>query len=298
MTPQTFLVLILVAGIVCTAGCTMTSPAGNKAPGSSNVSPQSIAKYRQTLAQPEESAKMIKMDTDIYNPGEVVEFVVINEKDHSLSCSTDPPSFSVRYQKTTGQWVTRMGTEVPAPGNTTTLKPGESAGPYRFVTEGWAPGRYRIVSECGVSREILVRAPPVVSPVRPACPEVTNVSPFIQVNAISDQIAGDPFTISGTTNLAAGEKLQYSIFTVRSGTSNITAAKLVSSEVKVSMGSCGINTWSVDGVIEVPGNYFIGISNGTDTVSAIKRFSVLPGARATDTMTTVATMTAPGIISG
>ncbi len=217
------------------------------------------------------------------------------KKTSDLSCSTDPPSFSVRYQKGTGKWVTRMGEENPAPGNTTRLKPGESTAPYRFITAGWSPGRYRIVSNCGVSREILLRALPSVTAAGPACNPGVNTTPYIQVSAVSDQNAGETFIISGTTNLAAREELRYSIFAINSATPDITAAKLISLSTTVSGGSCGTNTWSVYGEIQVPGDYFIGISNSANTVSAIRRFAVLPKARSTGTTTIPVKTNAPGI---
>lgn len=293
------LILLLLACILCTAGCTQPFAADNQTAAPSNTStPASIAKYKLTLAQPEDSAKLIKMDTDVYNLGEVVEFVVTNERNHDLPCTNNPPSFSVRYQTGTGQWVTRMGEENPAPGNTTSLKPGESTATYRFITTDWAPGRYRIVSDCGISREILIRSLPSVTPTGTSCPALVNQSPYIQVNPVSDQNAGETFTISGTTNLAAGEELRYSVFAVGSTTGNITAAKLVSSTTVVSAGNCGTNTWSVYGEIQVPGDYFIGISNNANTVSAIRRFSVLPEARTTVTATLPVKTTAPGITTG
>ena len=299
MTPKTSLNLLLLACILCTAGCTQLSGAGNRTNGTPDLAtPSSIAQYKVTLAQPEESANLIKMDSDVYNIGEVVEFVVTNAYNHDLSCSDSPPLFSVRYQKGNGQWVTRMGDENPAPGNTSSLKPGESTAPYRFVTAGWAPGRYRIVSDCGVSREILLRSLPSVTPTVTTCPPAGNSSPFIRVNPVTDQVVGETFTISGTTNLAAGEEIGYSIFAITSLSTNITAAKMVSSTTTVTGGSCGMNTWSVDGVIEVPGNYFIGISNHANTVSAIKRFTVLPKALPPVTETPPEITTPPGITTG
>jgi hypothetical protein len=238
------------------------------------------------------------MDTDVFNLGEVVEFVITNEKTGDLSCKNNPPSFSVRYQMGTGQWVTRMGEENPAPGNTTKLKPGESTAPFRFVTDGWAPGRYRIVSDCGVSREILLRALPSASPAVTTCPSRVNTSPYIQINPVSDQVVEEPFTISGTTSLAAGKELRYSIFAIISATSNITSARLVSSTTTVSAGNCGTNTWFVEGVIAVPGDYVIGISGSDNTVSAVRRFTVLPEARPTATATLPVKTTAPGITTG
>jgi hypothetical protein len=299
MTPRKSLILLLLACILCTAGCMLPFAQDNQTHGTSNTSaPESIAKYERTLAQPVDSAKLIKMDTDVYNLGEVVEFVITNIQTSDLSCTNDPPSFSVRYQKGNGQWITRMGEENSAPGNAAKLKPGESTAPYRFVTEGWAPGRYRIVTDCGVSREILLRALPSVTPAGTACPPTTNSSPYIRVNPVSDQDAGEPFTISGTTSLAAGEELRYSIFAIIPTTGNITSAKLVSSSTTVSAGSCGTNSWFVKGVIQVPGDYFIGISNNANTVSSVKRFTVLPKASSTVTATLPIKTTAPGITTG
>jgi len=277
----------------------MPSGAGSQSGDvSENSVAPSIAKYQQTLAQPLDSARMVKMDTDVYNLGEVVEFVIANEKTGDLSCTHTPPSFSVRYQKGTGQWVTRMGEENPAPGNATTLKPGESTAPYRFVTSGWAPGRYRIVTDCGVSREILIRALPSATPAGTSCPPRTNTSTYIRINPVSDQDAGESFTISGTTSLPEGEELRYSLFAIMPSKNNITSAKLVSSTTTVSAGSCGTNTWYVEGVIEIPGDYFIGISNSANTLSAVKRFTVLPKNHPAVAETLPEKTTVPGISTG
>ncbi|MFA5268201.1 MAG: hypothetical protein WC379_09525 [Methanoregula sp.] len=299
MTPRTIILLLLLASILCTAGCTELFGADNGTANSTDsAAPASIVKDQRTLAQPEDTAKMIKMDSDVYNLGEVVDFVITNEKTGDLSCTNDPPTFSVRYQKGTGPWITRMGEENPAPGTTTHLKPGESTSPYRFITEGWAPGRYRIVTDCGISREILLRALPSATPAGTTCLSETNTKPGIQINPVSDQYTDEPFSVTGTTNLAAGEELQYSLFAIISGTTNITSAKLVSSTTTVSAGSCGTNTWFVEGVIAVPGDYFIGVSNNANTVSAIRRFTVLSEAHPMATATLPEKSTAPGISTG
>jgi hypothetical protein len=299
MTPRTSFTLLLLACILCTAGCTELFGPDNSTTNTTDTStPVSIAKYKLTLAQPEDSAKMIRMDTDVFNIGEVVDFVIINEKTSDLSCTNDPPSFSVRYQSGTGKWVTRMGEENPVHGNATNLKPGESTAPYRFITTGWAPGRYRIVTDCGVSREILLRAIPSVAPAATPCPSIANTSPSIRINPVSDQYADERFTIAGTTSLAAGEELRYSIFAILPLTGNITSAKLVSGTLRVSGGNCGTNTWSVDGLIQIPGDYFIGISNGANTVSAVRRFTILGKEHPTTAATIPVKTTAPGITTG
>jgi hypothetical protein len=299
MTPRIFIILLLLACILCTAGCMMPSDADNISTETHDTSiPPAMAKYKQTLAQPEESAKMIKMDTDLYNIGEVVEFTVTNEKTSDLSCTNDPPSFAVRYQKGSGQWITRMGDENPPPGNATNLKPGESTVPGRFITTGWVPGRYRIVSDCGVSREILLRTLLPVTPAVTSCHPAGNTLPYIRVNAISDQYAGKTFTIAGTTSLPAGEDLQYSLFAILPSTGNVTSQKLLSNTLRVSGGDCGVNTWSVNGQIRVPGDYFIGITDSANTVSAVKRFTVLADDLPTATATSAERTKAPGITTG
>jgi hypothetical protein len=299
MTPRTSFTLLLLACILFTSGCTQPYGADNSTANSSGTSaPQSVAKYQLTIAQPEDSAKIIRMDTDVYNIGEVVEFIITNEKTSDLSCTRDPPSFSVRYQSGTGRWVTRMGEESPAAGNTTKLKPGESTAPYRFITTGWAPGRYRIVTDCGVSREILLRSLPSQIPVTTPCPSIANTLPYLRVNPVSDQYADEKFSIAGTTSLSAGEELRYSIFALLPLSGNITSAKLVSGTLRVSGGNCGTNTWSVDGLIQVPGDYFIGISNSANTVSAVRRFTVLAKKHPVTTAALPVKTTAPGITTG
>jgi hypothetical protein len=238
------------------------------------------------------------METDLYTSGDVVEFIITNEKAWDLSCRHDPPLFTVRYQQDTGQWVTRMGDENPPPGNNTKIGPGLSTEPYRFITTGWAPGRYRIVTDCDVSRDILIRAVPGTTPSGSSCPPGANTSPYIRVAAISDQLAGEPFAITGTTNLPAGEELRYSIFALLPSTSNVTSAKLVSSTTTIAAGTCGVNTWSVNGIINIPGEYFIGISNSGNTVSAVKRFTVTGAPRPSGTATLPERTGAPGIMTG
>ncbi len=290
---STALLPILLACLVCIPGC--TSPA---VPGSGPSGSAVDGTPMQTLAQPEDSAVLIRMPGDIYTAGDVVEFVVTNIRSSPVSCSGDPSAFSVRYQDGSGRWITRLGDEIPSGGNETVLDPGASAPPAKFITTGWAPGRYRIVSTCGVSREILLRSPVHAGPTVTSCPEITNETPYIRINAISSPRAGEEFTISGTTSLPAGTGLRYSIFALMPGTGNVTSAKLVSSTFDVSEGSCGTNTWSVTGRIQVPGNYFIGISNTANTVSAVKRFSVLEKEQATTTSSLPPTTKVPGITTG
>ena len=291
-------VIILVIGIL-TTGCSQTPGQGNEGNHTVNVSPGSVALYQRTIAQPGESSGMIRMDTDVYNIGEVVEFTITNDRNEDMACSGNPPSFTVRYQRGTGQWVTRMGDENRTSGTAMNLKPGESTAPYRFLTDGWDAGRYRIVTDCGISREFILRAvPSVTTPAQASCFPPANASPFIHISPISNQDAGVPFRISGTTNLPANESLRYSLFAIVSGTTNITSARLTSSTITVYAGDCGTNTWSVEGVIRVPGDYFIGVSDTGNTVSAVRRFTVREKTGTTETATLPEETRAPGITTG
>ena len=102
------------------------------------------------------------MDTDVYNIGEVVEFTVTNNGDSALECNGS--SFAVRYQGGNGMWITRMERDRYDSSGPSVLEPGESTRAYDFVTTGWDPGRYRIVHDCGVAREFLLRDAPAIVP--------------------------------------------------------------------------------------------------------------------------------------
>jgi hypothetical protein len=216
------------------------------------------------------------MDADVYNAGEVVEFSVANDGLIPLSCSNTPPDFIVKYQTGSGRWVNKMGHESRAPGTTSYLQRGESTSIYRFVTTGWEPGRYRIISDCGATREILVRTLPMLTPSATPCPPVGNTTAYLRADPVSDRTPGEHFVIAGTTNLPEGEMLVYSLFSIAPGTGNTTIAKIASSTVRVSAGRCNTNTWSIALTAPPSGQYFIGISNGMNTISAIRRFTVVP----------------------
>src|SRR5208337_5031061 len=100
---------------------------------------------------------------DIYNIGEVVEFTVTNDGSRTLDCAGDPPQFSVKFHATKGNSVTRIGNGTPDTSKKSSLAPGASTTTYRFVTDGWDPGRYRIVHDCGVVREFILRPVPTLA---------------------------------------------------------------------------------------------------------------------------------------
>ncbi len=156
------ILLILAFTIVITAGCSSILNEKNNVTNTSQTSGQPHASWQVTIHQPNAQSDYIKTDTDIYNIGEVIEFTVTNDGADSLNCAGNPPSFSVKFQAVNSIWATRMGTEKPNETVKSTLGPGTSTQVYRFVTTGWDPGRYRIVSDCGVVREFILRPVPAL----------------------------------------------------------------------------------------------------------------------------------------
>ncbi len=156
------ILLILAFSLVIIAGCSSIASEKNPDSSTSQTPGQPAASWQVTIHQPYAQSDYIKMDTDIYNIGEVVEFTVTNDGSQSLDCAGAPPSFSVKFQAVNGVWATRMGTEKPNESAKYTLAPGASTQVYRFVTTGWDPDRYRIVSDCGVVREFILRPVPAI----------------------------------------------------------------------------------------------------------------------------------------
>lgn len=276
MSPARTIVLcvLLATGILC-AGCTSGTPWAGSGSNDTQVAAQSMKGYHVTIAQPDAESGFIRMDSDVYNAGEVVEFVVRNDGLLPLECSRTPPDFRVVFQTGSGKWAAKMGGDTPAAGNASFLQNGESTKTYRFVSTGWEPGRYRIVSDCGPEREILVRVPATPVPTPTACPVnlSANKTPWIRIDPIPDQKMGQPFTIRGTTNLPADTVLRYTISPVATQ-KNPKPAPAGSFTTPVVAGTCGTNTWSAMGEIQVAGNFFIGIEDKDGRVTAIKRFSI------------------------
>jgi len=242
------LILVILTGILLTAGCT-TLPLPEDTAANVTAEQPAPSSYEVTISQPDARSDLIRMDSDVYNAGEVVEFVVTNTALMPLECSNTPPDFRVIFQTASGRWAARMGPEVPERGNVSFLQKGESTKTYRFVTGGWDHGRYRIVSDCGVERDILIRVPVTATPASVICPLVnaTNTTPWLKIDSLSDQYAARPFTITGTTNLPAGQELNYTIFSITPGEVNTTFAREGFFSTTVEEGSCGTNRWSAMG---------------------------------------------------
>jgi len=283
-------VFFLAVSLVITAGCTAPAGTPNASENSPSIPVTSAASYRTTINQPDALSGYVKMDTDIYNAGEVVEFSVTNDGSGALSCAGDSPAFSVTTQTPGGRWSTKMGGGEPARSAGSTLAPGASTRQYTFVTTGWEPGRYRIVHDCGVEREFLVRAlpsatvsvtpsvTPSLAPVSDTCPGITTTTtaPWIAIDEIGSPVAYQPFTIRGTTNLPAGEELVYTIFAVGEGDAGVSLDNQGSFRTTVIEGACGTNTWEAHGEIQATGEFAIGIMGADKTPSAIRKFTVIP----------------------
>ncbi len=275
-------IALLLALITLSAGCSTLlddEPLPEDVPVQETIS---VPRYQVTIAQPDARSDYIHMDSDVYNAGEVVEFVVTNDGLLPLACSSTPPDFRVVYQTGSGRWTTRMGAEGSVEGKKSSLAKGESTQVYRFVTTSWDAGRYRIISDCGVERDILIRVvrTPAPTPAPTICPpsNTTGAAAWITIEPVPAQTVSRPFMIRGTTNIPAGTELGYSIFAV---TEQDNARPIIgragSFVTVVQEGACGINTWSAEGEIQAAGEFFIGIENQERTATAIKRFTVNQG---------------------
>ena len=106
-------VFFLAMGLAIVAGCSAPSGTIPVNETTSSVSAPIAASYRATINQPDALSGSVKMDTDIYNIGEVVEFTVTNDGRGTFQCTGDPPAFSVITQTPGGRWSTKMGPGEP-----------------------------------------------------------------------------------------------------------------------------------------------------------------------------------------
>lgn len=157
-----FALVIVCVCMLLVAGCT-TKPALENQSGSSTqvtITPtmeQSKALYKTTIAQPDGShAEFIKMESDVYNQGEVVEFYVVNEGSDSLSCWI-PNSYQIYRKDPEGSWELQVTPVKTFISRGYDLKPGELTPVQTINTDDKDPGLYKIVSDCGVSRLIEIR---------------------------------------------------------------------------------------------------------------------------------------------
>jgi hypothetical protein len=116
--------------------------------------------------------------------------------------------------------------------------------------------------------------------------------PTALINPIGDHYAGDKFTISGSTNLAAGDELMVEVTsssfkpTEKAQSGEFSGASGV---VKVIPGSGGYNHWSfdVDATTYKPDEYIVKVSGITQDVTGSTYFNILNGHPPTSVTTTV-----------
>lgn len=157
--------LILIMYMLMTAGCTTTPVLDNRTAETHtpitthSVVPESKAPYQGTLTQPDNTIPpdFIKMDSGVFNKGEVIEFYLVNEGSGTLTCYNTPPSVTIFRQMANDSWEIQLEfeeTKVPA---ISYVKPGESTRARRITTTNLLPGRYKVVFDCGISREFEIR---------------------------------------------------------------------------------------------------------------------------------------------
>jgi trimeric autotransporter adhesin len=125
--------------------------------------------------------------------------------------------------------------------------------------------------------------------------------PTLLITPIGDHYVGDKFTISGFTNLAAGDDLMVEVTSSSFKPTDKTQGSGFSGTsgvVKVIPGSGGYNRWSfdVDATAFMPDEYIVKVSGITQDVTASTSFNIvngLPPASATATITLPATPTVP-----
>jgi hypothetical protein len=116
--------------------------------------------------------------------------------------------------------------------------------------------------------------------------------PTALINPIGDHYVGDKFTISGSTNLAAGDDLMVEVTsssfkpTDKAQSGEFSGASGV---VKVVPGSSGYNHWSfdVDATAYKPDEYIVKVSGITQDVTGSTYFNIVNGHPPTPATTTV-----------
>ena len=147
--------LILVAG--CTTGSSQHSQSVNPTlTPASSTNQQSLFFYGKKIHQTDSiNPDFIKMGSDIYIQGEVIEFHIVNEGSSSLACPWIPP-YDLYRQIGTWEHLTKRTGNYYLPGNYW-LEAGNSTSVAQLSTADLTPGRYKLV-KCGVSREFEIHA--------------------------------------------------------------------------------------------------------------------------------------------
>jgi len=172
----TIVICITMTVMVLAAGCTTTPAPDNQTggipvlPSVSPIAEKSATFYKVTIPQVESThPEYFKMDSDVYNQGEIIEFSVVNEGSGSLACDRFIPSLGFSLYRQVGTWELQpIGDSSRLQQGVHTdygyyLQPGGSEPVRHLSTTDLVPGHYKIVTECGVSREFEIRAAPVPS---------------------------------------------------------------------------------------------------------------------------------------
>lgn len=127
------------------------------------------------------------------------------------------------------------------------------------------------------------------------------------VNPVGDHIVGEKFTISGTTNLAVGDKLQVDVYSSSfspTKKSQSGAYSGASGVVEVTTGTSGGNQWSffIDSSTFRPDEYIVTVEGILQDVKGSATFNILaatpvPTALVQSTISVEETKTAPAIMT-
>ena len=102
------------------------------------------------------------------------------------------------------------------------------------------------------------------------CPPTENSTPWIHLDPVADHVAGENFSISGTTNLEAGGILSVSIFPYQPSPNKRRYYDFteIHGNAIVRNGNSSTNTWSFsEGLTTLmPGYYVINVSAENETI--------------------------------
>jgi hypothetical protein len=101
--------------------------------------------------------EFIKMESDIYNTGEIIEFFVVNRSNDQNSCINSACSYRIAYLSDNGTWQLLSEPMEPLVYSVNGPQYRSSCQPVRIDTTKWTSGRYRIQYYCGISREFKIR---------------------------------------------------------------------------------------------------------------------------------------------
>ena len=103
------------------------------------------------------------------------------------------------------------------------------------------------------------------------CPTSANITPWIRMDPVADHVAGENFSITGTTNLKIGERLSVSVSAYQPSANKKKSYDFfeVHGDTIVRMGNCSTNTWSFsDGLTTLrSASYLIVVTAENQTIS-------------------------------